>query len=118
MSEHESVNEGTSNKGKLQDIAVRCIKNYPANKTLRAYSEYLCFDIKVSARTALESYILPMMRHGYFIHVSGDIFTQAQNEPQNSVTNKCKNCGKTVPDKTTFCSKDCVEHYKTEHGKQ
>jgi predicted nucleic acid-binding Zn ribbon protein len=25
---------------------------------------------------------------------------------------KCKNCGKDIPDKTTFCSKDCAEAFK------
>lgn len=34
------------------------------------------------------------------------------------LTNTCKNCGKSVPENTTFCSKECVEKYKTEHGKQ
>ena len=34
----------------------------------------------------------------------------AKKHPQS--TNTCKNCGKSTPANTTFCSKDCVEKYK------
>ncbi len=114
MSEFQSVNEGTSNKGKLQEIAVQCIKKYPPNQTLKTYAELLSWDLKVSFRTALESYVLPMMRKGYFIHVKGDIYTQtSNNQPQSNNCNTCKNCNKPIPDNLTFCSKDCIEQYKT-----
>lgn len=33
------------------------------------------------------------------------------------VTNKCKNCGKPIPENTTFCSKDCVEQYRAKAEK-
>ena len=109
MSEFQSVNEGTNNKGKLQDIAVQCIKKYPTNQTLKVYAEYLSWDLKVTVRTALESYVIPMMRRGYFIHVRSDIYTQAQEyQPQNI----CKNCGKTTPEKTNFCSENCLKQFK------
>lgn len=31
----------------------------------------------------------------------------------NDFNYKCKNCGNPVPNNTTFCSKDCVELFKT-----
>ena len=34
-------------------------------------------------------------------------------QPKESI-NKCKNCEKLIPNNTTFCSKNCVEQYKTE----
>ncbi len=142
MSEFQSVNEGTSNKGKLQEIATECIKNYPSNQPLKTYAELLSWDLKLSFRTALESYVLPMMRKGYFIHVTGDTYTQASNsQRQNTVTNTCKNCNEPITDNLTqkeesfmeyvekhphgtckncgkptfntdFCSKECAKEYK------
>jgi hypothetical protein len=113
MSEFQSVNEGTSNKGKLQDMALRCITTYPQNQTLKAYAELLSWDLKVSFRTALDSYILPMLRKGYLIHVRSDTYTQTQNNQlQTKVWTTCKNCDKPTPANTTFCSKDCLENYR------
>jgi hypothetical protein len=115
MSEFQSVNEGTSNKGKLQDQAVMRISTYQPNQTLKVYAELLSWDLKVSFRTALDSYVLPMMRKGYLIHVKGDVYTPAQ---ANKVDNTCKNCSKSIPDNTTFCSKDCVNQYKQKNEKE
>lgn len=120
MSDYQSVNEGTSNKGKLQEIALQCIAKYPSNQSLRTYAELLCWDMKVSFRTALDSYVLPMMRKGYFIHVRGDIYTQAQASiaKTDSTSKQCKNCHRPIPDNVTFCSKTCAEQYKQETEKQ
>jgi hypothetical protein len=63
--EHESVNEGTQAKQTLQARALQAMQKYPNNQTLKAYAEYLCWDLNITARTALESYIMPMLRHGY-----------------------------------------------------
>jgi hypothetical protein len=113
VSEFQSVNEGTSNKGKLQDMALRCIVTYPPNQTLKAYAELLSWDLKVSFRTALESYVLPMLRKGYLIHVRGDTYTQTEsNQSQAKVATTCKNCGKATPANATFCNKNCIEQYK------
>ena len=87
MSEFQSVNEGTGNKGKLQDQSITHLPSYPPNQTLKAYAEHLGWDIKVSTRTALESYILPMVRKGYLVHVKGDIYTQASNNPTDKPLN-------------------------------
>lgn len=125
MSGFQSVNEGTSNKGKLQERAIQCIIKYPLNQTLKTYAEHLSWDLQVSTRTALESYILPMVRKGYFTHVTGDIYTQASiGQSENNVAsvpalgNKCKNCSKPIPDRTTFCSKECTDQYKKKEEKE
>jgi hypothetical protein len=49
-------------------------------------------------------------------NMESESFTE--HAKKNPHTNTCKNCGKPTPDNTTFCSKDCVEQYKTEHVKQ
>jgi hypothetical protein len=42
------------------------------------------------------------------------VITKCKNEE----TNKCRNCGKPIPDTITHCSKDCLEISKTkEEGK-
>jgi hypothetical protein len=53
--------------------------------------------------------------------VTATEYMQRRNKEKNNNSvngNTCKNCGKPTPDNTTFCSKDCLEKFKTETGKQ
>lgn len=59
-----TVNTGTENKSLLQEQALRFMKTYPKDRTARQYACLLCWDIRVSQRTAMESYIEPMIAHG------------------------------------------------------
>ena len=71
--EHENestVNEGTEAKATLQQRALKYLPNYPQKQTLKAYAEWLCWDLHVSVRTAFDSYIMPLFRRGYFKYVS------------------------------------------------
>jgi len=62
-----TVNVGTENKEELQNQALRFMKKYPENKTAKQYARLLCWNIRVSQRTALENYIEPMIEHGILI---------------------------------------------------
>ena len=62
-----TVNTGTENKSLLQEQALRFMKTYPKNRTPRQYACLLCWDIRVTQRTAMESYIEPMIAHGILI---------------------------------------------------
>lgn len=64
-----TVNEGTKAKQTLQSQALRYMASYSSGQSLETYAELLCWDIHVTRRTALESYILPMLRHGYLKYV-------------------------------------------------
>ena len=66
---NKAVNEGTTAKQTLQSQALRYMQNYPLGKPLIVYAELLCWDINVTRRTAFESYVLPMLRHGYLKYV-------------------------------------------------
>jgi hypothetical protein len=62
-----TVNTGTENKSLLQEQALRFMKTYPKDRTARQYACLLCWDIRVSQRTAMESYIEPMIAHGILV---------------------------------------------------
>jgi hypothetical protein len=62
-----TVNTGTENKSLLQEQALRFMKTYPKDRTPRQYARLLCWDIRVSQRTAMESYIEPMIAHGILV---------------------------------------------------
>jgi hypothetical protein len=66
---NKSVNQGTEAKQTLQGQALRAMATYPLGRSLMTYAELLCWDLHVTRRTAFESYILPMMRHGYLKYV-------------------------------------------------
>ena len=66
---NKAVNEGTTAKQTLQSQSLRFMQNYPLGKPLMTYAELLCWDINVTRRTAFESYVLPMLRHGYLKYV-------------------------------------------------
>jgi hypothetical protein len=65
----KSVNEGTEAKKTLQSQTLRYMASYPIEQTLMDYAELLCWDICVTRRTAFESYVLPMLKHGYLKYV-------------------------------------------------
>jgi hypothetical protein len=70
--EHENestVNEGTEAKATLQQRALKYLPKYPQKQTLKAYAEWLCWDLHVSVRTAFDSYIMPLFRREYFKYV-------------------------------------------------
>jgi hypothetical protein len=63
----QTVNIGTENKNLLQEQALRFMKTYPKDKTAKDYACLLCWDIRVSQRTAMENYIEPMIKHGILV---------------------------------------------------
>lgn len=71
----DGINEGTKIKAVLQLRAIEFLKSYPNSKTLDTYARLLCWDIHTTYRTALDSYIMPMYEHNYFIYEGNDIFT-------------------------------------------
>lgn len=70
----KTVNEGTKAKQTLQGQSLRRMASYPLGKSLTTYAELLCWDICVTKRTAMDSYILPMVRHGYLKYVGDSTF--------------------------------------------
>ena len=67
QNEGEAPNKGTEAKALLQEQAIKCMQKYPKNLTKKQYACLLCWDIRVSQRTALESYIEPMIEHGILV---------------------------------------------------
>jgi hypothetical protein len=67
INKEPTVNIGTNAKCTLQEQALRFIKKYPDDQTARDYACLLCWDIRVSQRTALENYIEPMIKHGILV---------------------------------------------------
>ena len=63
-------NEGTQNKNSLQVQSIRLMCTYPKKKSLKEYSCLLCWDICVTQRTAMESYIQPMAIRGILVRNS------------------------------------------------
>ena len=63
-------NEGTQNKDSLQVQAIRFIHNYPKKQTLKEYACWLCWDLSITQRTAMESYIQPMAIRGILVRNS------------------------------------------------
>jgi len=59
----DAPNRGTEAKRILQEQAIKCMQKYPKDKTAKQYACLLCWDIRVSQRTAFESYIQPMIEH-------------------------------------------------------
>jgi hypothetical protein len=45
------------------------------DKTLDSYARLLCWDIHTTYRTVLDSYIMPMYEHDFFVYEGNDIFT-------------------------------------------
>ena len=63
----DAPNKGTEAKRLLQEQAMKCMKRYPKDNTPKEYACLLCWDIRVSQRTAFESYIQPMIAHGILV---------------------------------------------------
>jgi len=61
-------NIGTTCKATLQEQALKFMRKYPNDRTAKQYANLLCWDIRVSRRTALESYIEPMIEHGILVY--------------------------------------------------
>jgi hypothetical protein len=61
-------NIGTACKATLQEQALKFMQKYPKDRTAKQYANLLCWDIRVSRRTALESYIEPMIEHGILVY--------------------------------------------------
>jgi hypothetical protein len=64
--------------------------------------------------TLLAMSFCPDTRADYLNTAKEKLKMENSTSTQNDAINKCKNCGKKIPDGTTFCSKDCVEQYKKE----
>jgi hypothetical protein len=84
----EGVNEGTKAKASLQLRAIEFMKNYSKSATLEIYAELLCWDLHTTKRTALDSYILPMLRHGYIINVDDNKYSFVGNGKENKKIKK------------------------------
>jgi hypothetical protein len=69
-----TVNTGTENKALLQEQALRFMKTYPKDRNARHYACLLCWDIRVTQRTAMESYIEPMIAHGILVSSGNNQF--------------------------------------------
>lgn len=61
------VNIGTSNKQKLEQYAIAFIKSYGKKDSLKTLAELLSWDLHITARTALDSYVMPMYQHDIII---------------------------------------------------
>jgi hypothetical protein len=70
----KTVNEGTKAKQALQGQALRRMASYPTCQSLTAFAELLCWDLCVTKRTAFDSYILPMLRHGFLKYAGVSIY--------------------------------------------
>lgn len=97
IKQKDGINEGTKIKASLQLRAIEFLKDYPQSKTLDSYARLLCWDLHTTYRTALDSYIMPMYEHGYFVYEGNDKFTF-----HNGIENKKVKKGK--------INKDIVEN--------
>jgi hypothetical protein len=75
IKQKDGINEGTKIKASLQLRAIEFLKSYSCSKTLDSYARLLCWDIHTTYRTALDSYIMPMYEHGFFIYEGNDKFS-------------------------------------------
>jgi hypothetical protein len=87
---HDGINEGTKIKASLQLRAIDFMKEYEQKQTLESYAQLLCWDIHTTYRTALDSYIMPMMRHKYFMYEGDDKYTFIGNGKSNKKVKKGK----------------------------
>jgi len=87
---YDGINEGTKIKAILQLRAIEFLKEYEPKQTLDFYAKLLCWDIHTTYRTALDSYIMPMLCHGYFIYNGDDKYTFNENRKSNSKIKKGK----------------------------
>ena len=85
----DGINEGTKIKASLQLRAIEFMKEYDDEQTLECYAQLLCWDLHTTYRTALDSYILPMMQHKYFIYL-GDNKYSFKNGKENKQVKKGK----------------------------
>jgi hypothetical protein len=75
IKQKDGINEGTKIKASLQLRAIEFLKDYPCSKTLDSYARLLCWDLHTTYRTALDSYIMPMYEHNYFVYEGNDKFS-------------------------------------------
>jgi DNA-directed RNA polymerase subunit RPC12/RpoP len=80
--------------------------NYPEKQTLECFAELLSWDLYIIYRNALENYINPMIRHGYFIHEDKNCFTFIGNGKGNKQIKK----GKIDKEEKTQLQKDIEKH--------
>ncbi len=85
----DGLNEGTKLKQKLQERALKFMADYPDSQTLESFAEFLCWDLNMTYRNVLESYINPMMRHGYLIYEGHNLFS-FRNGKENKQIKKGK----------------------------
>lgn len=100
----DGINEGTKIKAALQLRAIEFMKDYETEQTLDAYAQLLCWDLHTTFRTALDSYIMPMYRHKYFVYNGDDKYT-FNNGKQN------KQIKKGIIDKDTIEDKESPMEY-------
>jgi len=98
----EGVNEGTKVKATLQLRAIDFMSTYDSISTLEIYAELLCWDLHTTKRTALDSYILPMLRHGYFINVGDNKYSFIGNGKGNKKIKKDRITTETKEEKEEF----------------
>lgn len=72
-------NLGTKAKQKLQIYALILIKSYGKQRSLDDIADLLSWDIFISARTALDSYIIPMFKHNLIIQTKDNYFCINEN---------------------------------------
>lgn len=63
----QAPNKGTEAKKILQEQAIKCIKQYPKDRTAKQYASLLSWDLGISQRTAHENYIQPMIERQILI---------------------------------------------------
>ena len=110
----EGVNEGTRAKASLQLRALEFMKKYGENKTLEIYAELLCWDLNTTKRTALDSYVLPMLRHGYIIYINDNKYSFIGNGKENKQIKK----GKIDKEEKTQLQKDIDKHEEFKQEKE
>jgi hypothetical protein len=106
----DGINEGTKIKAQLQLRAIEFLKSYPQNKTLDSYARLLCWDLHTTYRTALDSYIMPMYEHNYFVYNGDDKFS-FKNGKENKQIKKSK-IEKEEIDKTKMEDESVEEYFK------
>ena len=105
IKQKDGINEGTKIKASLQLRAIEFLKSYQPSKTLDSYARLLCWDIHTTYRTALDSYIMPMYEHNYFVYEGNDKFSF-----KNGKENKQIKKGKIEKEEKTQLQKDRDKH--------
>jgi hypothetical protein len=102
----------------VQELAIRlCPMEY--NKLVA----HISLEMHLAPDTVKYSFLMPLFNTGFVYNDQHDIVylkgsKQGTEQPTSKSINKCKNCGNSTPDGTTFCSQDCVTQYKQKNQKE